>query len=302
MAARDACLNAVPESPAGERRRWGAPWFAALRPMLDAVGEDALAGRWQSCLVRLNEEARARGLANANGLALGFVDARAVAGTAYERHVWDTGEVPTRLGPEGGWHDLFNALAWLSFPRTKARLNALQAREIARDGVGARRGCLRDAATLFDENAAIVLTANPGLVAALRGFDWQELLVRSREAFAREVRVLAFGHALIDKLRNPYKGICAHGWIVHPGGCAAGLAAFDALPAAERDGARLPAAVTPALDELLCDTLGVDALRTDAFAPLPVLGIPGWWPPNSDPSFYDDRSVFRSARRRASRI
>jgi len=302
VAAGEPCLSAIPAPPAGARCRWDAPWFAALRPMLDALGEDALAGRWQACLARLNDEARSRGLVNANGRPLGFVDARAVAGAAYEQHVWRTGEVPTRLGPEGGWHDLFNALAWLSFPRTKARLNALQAREIARDGVAARRGGLRDAATLFDENAAIVVTANPELVAALRGFDWQALLVRSREAFAREVRVVAFGHALIDKLREPYKGICAHGWIVDPGAGAAGLAAIGALPAADRDGAQSPAAALPRLDALVCDTLGADALRTDAFAPLPVLGIPGWWAPNRDPSFYDDASVFRGARRRAPRI
>ena len=273
-------VSAPPGMAVGERCRWDAPWYAALRPTLEAVGEDALAGRWESCLARLNDEARARGLANGAGLALEFVDARGVVGAVYEQHIWRTGEVPTRVGPDGGWHDLFNALAWLSFPRTKARLNALQAREILRDGVGARRGGLRDAATLFDENAAIVLTANPGIVDALRGLDWQALFVRSRETFAREVRVVAFGHALIDKLRSPYKGICAHGWLVDPGGCA------DALG--------------PALDALVCDTLGAQTLRTDAFAPLPVLGVPGWWPPNRDPSFYDDASVFRRARRRAS--
>jgi len=28
---------------------------------------------------------------------------------------------------------------------------------------------------------------------------------------------------------------------------------------------------------------------------LPVLGIPGWWPANEAPSFYDDPAVFRPA-------
>jgi Protein of unknown function (DUF3025) len=28
-----------------------------------------------------------------------------------------------------------------------------------------------------------------------------------------------------------------------------------------------------------------------------VLGVPGWWSPNEEPSFYDDTHVFRSGRR-----
>jgi hypothetical protein len=28
--------------------------------------------------------------------------------------------------------------------------------------------------------------------------------------------------------------------------------------------------------------------------PLPVLGVPGWWPDNEQAGFYDDRSVFRA--------
>ena len=27
--------------------------------------------------------------------------------------------------------------------------------------------------------------------------------------------------------------------------------------------------------------------------PLPVLGIPGWWPANENPGFYADTAVFR---------
>jgi len=278
------------ELSSAARCAWDAPWFAALRPMLDTVGDDALAGRWQRCLDALNGAARASGLAIENGRPLAFVDAREAGGSAYEDHIWRTGHVPTRLEGDGAWHDLFNALTWLAFPRTKARLNALQATEIARDGVGARRGGLRDAATLFDENAALVFTGNAPLVDALRRFDWHALFVRSREAFAREVRVVAFGHALVDKLRRPYKAICAHAWVVTaaPGLDAAPLPSLDAVP-------------LPSLDAMACATLRADALRPDAFAPLPVLGIPGWWPENRDPSFYEDTAVFRSGRRGTSR-
>ena len=60
--------------------------------------------------------------------------------------------VPTR----DNLHDFFNGLVWLRFPRAKRRLNELQAAEIARAGIGAARGPLRDALTLFDENGAVL--------------------------------------------------------------------------------------------------------------------------------------------------
>ena len=37
-------------------------------------------------------------------------------------------------------------------------------------------------------------------------------------------------------------------------------------------------------------------LATKPFTPLPVLGVPGWWPANQDPAFYDDATVFRPPR------
>jgi hypothetical protein len=34
-------------------------------------------------------------------------------------------------------------------------------------------------------------------------------------------------------------------------------------------------------------------LAAKPFANLPVLGVPGWWPPNEAPGFYQDPAVFR---------
>ena len=85
-------------------------------------------------------------------------------GRAYESHIALSGRVPTRSNR----HDLFNALVWLAFPRTKARLNALQANAIEHTGVGAVRGPLRDAATVFDENGVVLVTRNERVVDDLR--------------------------------------------------------------------------------------------------------------------------------------
>ena len=189
------------------------------------------------------------------------------AGEAYETFIARTGTVPTR----DNLHDFFNGLVWLRLPRAKRRMNELQAAEIACAGVGARRGPLRDALTLFDENGA-VLDAPAPLWEALVARDWRRLFVTLRPRW-REARLLLVGHALLEKLVHPRKAVTAHVWRGH--------LALDSI--AEADAA-LAAALQP------------DALAGKPFVPLPVLGVPGWWPANAWASFYDDPLVFRPRR------
>lgn len=241
---------------------WDAPWFHAVAERGRAVEgvRDARSA--------LSAAASQMGLRNASGRAIRFAAPEAAGESSYEEHIHRTGEVPTR----DNLHDFFNALVWLTFPRTKAALNALQAAAIARDGVGPRRGALRDAATLVDENSVLLLTQRDDLVDALAAHDWRSLFVVHRSAWQSDVRAIVFGHALMEKLTAPYRGVTAHALHVR---LAAGapLAAIDA-------------AVAVALDE---------GLAPGRLRPLPVLGIPGW-ADNDDAAYYDDASVFRPAR------
>jgi Protein of unknown function (DUF3025) len=184
-------------------------------------------------------------------------------GLAYESHIHHTARVPTR----DNRHDLFNGLVWLCFPALKRRLNELHAAQIERDGVGSTRGAVRDALTLFDENAAL-LQAPAVLLQALRERDWHGLFVTHRPAWD-SARLTLVGHALLDKLVTPRKAITAHVWLVPEG--------VDAPD-------WLAASLTPAL------------LATRQHHPLPVLGVPDWWPANEVPGFYDDAQVFRPLR------
>jgi len=290
-AASPAASPAATPAPAS---RWDGPWLDPVRRGLAEAGDAALAGRWDACAARLSALAAERGLVNENGRPIRFVDARGVHADAYEAHIWRTGEVPTRADAAGAWHDFFNALVWLAFPRTKARLNRLQARRIETDGIGARRGGVRDAATLFDENAVLVPCADARAAAALRAFDWRALFVARRADFSDAMAVLGFGHALMDKLRAPFKGVCAHAWVLEGGEAAAIVRALrDAPP-----GAGLEPALAARLDALAAASLDEASLRPERFTPLPVLGVPGWWPGNADPAFYDDVRVFRPGRAR----
>jgi Protein of unknown function (DUF3025) len=237
------------------------PWLAPYAPRAERV------------LARLEKGAGARDALSAESvdidLAAGplrFVSLdSAPPGEAYEAFIYRTACVPTR----DNLHDLFNGLVWLHFPQTKRRLNGLQAVEIARTGIGATRGPLRDALTLFDENGA-VLDAPPALWDALVARDWRRLFLTHR-ALWREARLLVFGHALLEKLQSPRKAATAHVLIAPRGG--------RSITATDVD---IASALEPA------------HLARKPFTPLPVLGIPGWWVPNEAPAFYDDARVFRA--------
>lgn len=239
---------------------WRQPWYAPWRPW----GEPAAAS--------VSLGAGVAQALNASGpMPVRFVPAAALpAGQAYERFIFDTAQVPTREG----LHDFFNGLVWLHCPQTKRRLNALQAGEIAAHGVGSVRGALRDALTLFDENAAL-LQAPPALWDALRARDWQRLFVTERALWAR-ARLVLFGHALLEKLAVPYKSITAH---------------VFTEPVPEALGDELAA-----WDDWLASQLDASAMARKPFTPLPVLGVPGWWAANADPAFYADAAVFRPPR------
>lgn len=188
-------------------------------------------------------------------------------GEAYEAFIRRTACVPTR----DNLHDFFNGLVWLHFPETKRRLNELQAAEIARDGIGATRGPLRDALTLFDESGALLDAPKP-LWDALWARDWHGLFVTHRMLW-REARLLVFGHALLEKLTSPRKAVTAHV-----------LGAPGEFPSIAMDDATIAASLHPA------------HLAAKPFVPLPVLGVPGWCVQNENFSFYDDSEVFRPRR------
>ncbi len=210
------------------------------------------------------------------GLALGdakevkFVPQSALPDNqAYEDFIFKTAQVPTR----DGLHDFFNGLCWQRFPKAKRRLNQLQAAEIEAQGIRHTRGPVRDALTLFDENV-VLMHAPDAVWDALQARDWLTLFVDLRPQW-QEVHLVLFGHALLEKLVTPYKSITAHVYRV----------ANDVNP--HDDGA---------IDAWLAQDLQPAKLATKPFEPLPVLGVPGWWPANAERAYYEDTQVFRPKR------
>jgi Protein of unknown function (DUF3025) len=186
----------------------------------------------------------------------------------YEVHLFETGQVQSRAGNP---HDLFNALAWLAFPRTKALINALHAADIPKEG--GRRGRRRDLLTLLDEGGAIVLCDDPALIGLARAFRWKELFWEKRDRTRHAMRFRVLGHATLEQALDPWPGIA----------CKAIFAPFDADADAAAHAwlAALPAHATPELA-----------------APLPVFGYPDWLADSRRAEFYDDERYFRPFRER----
>lgn len=200
-----------------------------------------------------------------SGRALRFV-APTGGAAYYEMYLYESGQVHTRPGNR---HDLFNALCWLAFPRTKARINAMHAAAIPHEGK--RRGRLRDLLTIFDEGGALVACADAQLNALLRECRWRELFWEHRERVRSAMRFVVLGHAVLEQAVDPWPGITCK--------------ALFADPARELDGqaadwlARVPHDASPQL-----------------LAPLPVFGYPGWLAGSAHSGFYDDRRYFRPLR------
>lgn len=256
---------------------WSRHWHDSVRPAFGQLDIDAL-----GLTGALNARAEALALVNQSGQPIRFVPQSALPeGRAYEEYIGATGCVPTREN----LHDFFNGLVWLTFPRIKQQLNALQAAQIALAGVGKSRGAARDGATIFDENSALLVVREPAgdVVDALRNHQWNEALYTRRSSFGGDIQVWLFGHALMEKLVAPRKAITAHTRVV---------LADDAYFA-------LPHELQRAwIDEHVAASLASEGLSTACFTPLPVLGVPGWWE-GQDQAFYADASVFRPKRRDA---
>lgn len=246
---------------------WQAPWLSPWREHGQSIAQSVAQGAhvYEACNQHLTTPANS--LAPIPKCPVQFVAQSELSeGMAYEQFIFEHKAVPTR----DGLHDFFNALCWLHFPLAKQQLNQVQAMAIQAQGVGAVRGPVRDAVTVFDENACLIQVPDD-IWEALHLRQWSTAFVTLRHLW-QNAQVQIFGHAALEKLVNPYKAIAVHLWRVPSG-----------LPLHE-------------WDAWLSEDLQAEKLARKPFLPTPVLGVPGWWADNEDPDFYVDTQVFRLPR------
>lgn len=259
------------------------PFFATLRPLLNLIKNAEF-----PALQDLNSllDTYYQGLKVQNGHALRFVaqeQGKLGFESQYEPRCYLSGEVQTR---ENNWHDLFNALVWLTFPKAKAAINTRHYQALLdRDAhLESQRGNVRDMATLFDESGVVVVTSKAALSGFLCDFKWKELFWSHRQQISQHMDFYVFGHGLYEKLLEPYVGLTAQGLVLH----------------VEEDFFNwdLPKKLV-FLDDQIATYLNnlAHCRSTRELTPVPLLGIPGWWDENKAEIFYDNASYFRIGRR-----
>jgi len=138
---------------------------------------------------------------------------RVVLAALYDARITLANEVPTR---ERDWHDLFNALCFVSFPRSKLALHARQYRALAArlppnaERLPPTRTAEQDTLTLFDEGGVVVV-AEPSAASRLAATHGEARVGLCTELVSeRRARLVPFGHALFEHLVEGLR--C-------PGGC-----------------------------------------------------------------------------------
>jgi hypothetical protein len=266
------------------------PDFVERSPMFEPLRQAAAGLRttdWPSVddLQRL-AAAREETIRSAGGAPLTFVAQEGArprrTEEQYEARIYLRGEVQVR---HANWHDLLNALVWLTFPHAKAALNARhqQALLAQRSGGARNRGPVQDALTLMDEGGVLVAASDPELLRQVERFAWKDLFWRGRARVASDMRFYLFGHALYEKALAPFSGITGRGILLEVG---RELLAAPLEAQLER------------LDRTVAERLREPTRMqsTRELAPVPILGVPGWCAENEFASYYDDATYFRPGR------
>ena len=217
------------------------------------------------------------GLKSNGGQAIKFVDSKQLDNENYENRIYQTGQVSTRAD---SWHDLFNALVWMRFPRIKTAMNSqhYQAGAAVKSG---SRGQQRDALTLFDECGVIVFSDHLEILEALAERRWSDAFLAN--TFRTSVALSVCGHAMLEKYLSPYKAMTAKALLVCVNTDFMKFSRQKKLDHLDTEIARC--------------ILNNELLSSPAcLSPLPLAGVPGWWPQDEqcDVHFYNDSRVFRS--------
>ena len=201
-------------------------------------------------------------------------DVRLEAAGGFDALIAQNGLIPTRPGLH---HDLLGALIWLHFPALKTAIHRAQVA-----GSAGPRGPRENAATHLDESGVLVVSSDASVFEALANLEWSELFWQRRAALLRTTRFIAFGHGLLDSLREPHPKLMGKALFVH----------VSPLPL-ELGASQLRVFV----DEQVAQRLPQFLNEPARLHPLPVLGIPGWSAQQCE-AFYRNEQYFRVARLR----
>lgn len=199
----------------------------------------------------------------------------------YEAIIFEDRVVPTR---ESNWHDFFNALIWMQFPRTKALLNQMHMDDIAAHGVHPRTPA-RNRITHFDECGAVIAVPESkreegrALLEDLAAHQWTAVLLEKRDSWGDVLHPFIFGHANLEMMLEPFIGLTGK-WL--------------AVTVPDSFATQSEQQQCAAVDHALYRRFSSEDMFSQKghLHPLPLLGVPGWYSPQSS-ALYQNTGYFR---------
>ncbi|HKP56704.1 MAG TPA: DUF3025 domain-containing protein [Polyangiales bacterium] len=188
---------------------------------------------------------------------------RVVLERLYDGRITCASEVPTR---ERDWHDFFNALCFMTYPRAKRALHRRQYAllcqrvDVTAPRLPPARTPEQDALTLFDEGGAVIAAEPEEYQQLMAAPEYERTPLLTAFTEQGGVKVLAFGHALFEHLVEGLR-------------CPGGSTRVVCLPSVRCDQREFLAAVDRAVAELLADATLFRAPREGAHMRLDTLGL-----------------------------
>lgn len=194
----------------------------------------------------------------------------------YEWQIFQERRVPTR---NQSWHDFFNNLTWLAWPRLKSALIKRLCEDSLVSGNSSRkRSPLQNCLTQLDEFGAVICCDKKEIIALIKNFQWQSVFLAPN--LLKHCQCTLIGHGLFEKLLNPFIGLTAKAILVEVNAGYFQMSYLEQLSF---------------IDKVLASYLLSDDFpqSSKALQPFPILGWPGWYA-NQNEVFYGNKQYFRA--------
>lgn len=191
---------------------------------------------------------------------------------SYEQMIFQENTVPMRLDH---WHDFFNNVTWLTFPRMKRAL----VEHYVHENNGDHRTSMQNVLAHVDECGIVICSSNSDYFEMIQQHQWKTLFWESR-FLIDECQPFIIGHGLLEKCLQPYIGITGKALFLKV------ASSFFQMPYTHQ---------LTHIDQTIAERIiHQDFPRTPrALSPFPFLGWPGWHEGNRCAAFYDNLDYFR---------
>lgn len=194
----------------------------------------------------------------------------------YLREITESHQIPTRLN---SWHDFFNNLSWIIWPRMKTAI--IKKFSFTKDVVSKNgRTPLQNWLTHFDECGVVLCCDREELFHTLKRHEWKKFFLDNKD-LTKQCEMYIIGHGMLEKSLSPYIGMTGKAVFLNVSN------SFFSLSYKEK---------MQFVDDKMADFIVTlnDSSPLKPLLPFPLLGWPGIWPGNEKEEFFANRAYFRT--------